>query len=93
MLWRLEVHLMIVEITHACNLVLAGLFLDFLFDSEDGGDMFLQMSVDFQRTTWRYIPEVDVFIAAAVRNSDPPIFLLTEIVFGSDLASYLLSYG
>jgi hypothetical protein len=27
------------------------------FNSEDGGDIFLRKSVDFQRATWRYIPE------------------------------------
>jgi hypothetical protein len=25
--------------------------------SEDGGDIFHEMSVEFQQTTWRYIPE------------------------------------
>jgi hypothetical protein len=29
-----------------------------LFDPEDGDDMFLRNVVDFQRTTRRYIPEV-----------------------------------
>jgi hypothetical protein len=27
------------------------------FSSEDWGDMFLEVSIDFQRTTQRYIPE------------------------------------
>jgi hypothetical protein len=28
------------------------------FNPKDGGDMFFEMSVDHQWTTWRYIPEV-----------------------------------
>jgi hypothetical protein len=32
---------------------LLGLF----FNPKDAGDMFLQMSVDFQWTTWRYTPK------------------------------------
>jgi hypothetical protein len=35
----------------------AGGKLNSFFDPEDGGDMYLQKSVDFQRTTWCYIPE------------------------------------
>jgi hypothetical protein len=32
------------------------LLLGSFLDHEDGGDMFLQNTVDFQRTTLRYIP-------------------------------------
>jgi hypothetical protein len=35
----------------------AGSLLSLLFDTEDWDDLFPEMSIDFQRTTWRYIPE------------------------------------
>lgn len=34
-----------------------GLLLDLFFEPKDGGDISLQMLVDFQRTTRRYIAE------------------------------------
>jgi hypothetical protein len=54
------------ECTQLATFFQASIFLG-LFDTEDGGDMFLRNSIDFQRTTWRYIPD-DSNLAYCVWN-------------------------
>jgi hypothetical protein len=41
----------------ACYLIHADFFLRWVFDTEDGGDMFFRNASNFQRTTQSYIPE------------------------------------
>jgi hypothetical protein len=45
------------QVGSACCPFHAGFLFGLFFDSEDGGDIFLRNIVDYQRTTWRYIPE------------------------------------
>jgi hypothetical protein len=53
-----RLHLQAEGVSQARNqLVHDDFMLGLLFDPEYGNDMFLEMSVDFQRTTWRYVPE------------------------------------
>jgi hypothetical protein len=49
----------------------AGFFLDILFDTEEGGDILFKQSIDFERNTRRYIPEIEPFITTAIRTSNP----------------------
>jgi hypothetical protein len=47
--------------SYAIYLLRAGLLLRLFLYPEDGADMFLRNSVDFQRATRRYIPEDKTF--------------------------------
>jgi hypothetical protein len=51
------------------NLLNADFLLDLFFGPDDESDMFFETSVDFQRTTRRYIPESQVFHCRSVRRS------------------------
>jgi hypothetical protein len=41
----------------ACVLLHAGFLFGLFFDFENGANLFLRTTVEFQRTTWHYIPE------------------------------------
>jgi hypothetical protein len=59
----------------ACCLILAGYSL---FSSEDGGCMYLQISVNFNQTTQHYIPEDNILHCLnneLLKNTIPIIIL------------------
>jgi hypothetical protein len=62
----------------------AGFLLDILFDPEEGGDILLKTSIDFERTTRRYIPEIGPFTTTAIRTSNPKqdfIVMISHILY------------
>jgi hypothetical protein len=77
-----------------CRLLQAVLLLGLLFDGEDGGDVFLRNSVDFQRTIRRYIPEDRTLYNYCCENfqSDVKIFVLWIILIFSLGTGSIIKY-
>jgi hypothetical protein len=64
-------HLQGRRISQATYLPHSGFLFSLFFDPLNGGDMFPEMSVDLQRTTWRYIPEGKLLISCVHYNAQP----------------------
>jgi hypothetical protein len=63
-------------------------FFSRLFGSEDVGTCSPETSIDFQRTTRRYIPEDRVFLTTAARTSDSTYTLLS-VLFSAEFCTTL----